>query len=155
MACGSQLSVTHKSAVFDHRFETMVKKETKKPQTADCLIARDPRSTHALAEGDSLQCLVLWAKDRCVLSAEAPVVPFFGRGSSKLTKQADILAFLPQKQDFWRRYWLRGNPLAPCKPSDDTSKCQIKDFTQQDRDFFLFAQLFFQSLCLFVPFGLL
>lgn len=63
---------------------------------------------------------------------------FFGRGSSKLTKQADILAFLPQKQDFWRRYWLRGNPLAPCKPSDDTSKCQIKDFTQQHRIFFFY-----------------
>lgn len=35
----------------------------------------------------------------------------------KLTKHADILAFLPQKQDWSRRYWLRGKPHTLCKHS--------------------------------------
>lgn len=35
----------------------------------------------------------------------------------KLTKHADILAFLPQKQDWSQRYWLRGKPHTLCKHS--------------------------------------
>lgn len=87
LACGPQLSITHKSAVFDHRFETMVKKnKTKNSWLFDCTRSEELKrvpvneirppefrvppvqgeGTHALAEGNSLQRLVMWGKDKDV-----------------------------------------------------------------------------------------
>lgn len=74
-----------------------------------------------------------------------------GLSVHQLTKQADILAFLPQKQDFWRRYWLRGKPHAPCKHPDDINKRQMRDFAQSSTEIFCLRGCFpkFMSVCPF------
>lgn len=76
-------------------------------------------------------------RQRCFVGTDAPAVQFSLRTSAvrvqELTRHADILAFLPQKQDFWRRNWLRGKPQAPCKHSDDSNRRQIRDSARRQR----------------------